>query len=41
MTTKATIGTGEIGPVAQSLQGRFERVVRGDDPEFADWLMTA
>lgn len=33
------IGSGEIGPVAKSLQEHFERVVSGRDPEFAHWLL--
>jgi branched-chain amino acid aminotransferase len=29
------------GPVSVSLQARFKRVVRGDDPDFAHWLTPA
>jgi branched-chain amino acid aminotransferase len=35
---EATIGSGEIGPVAKTLQEKFERVVRGEIAEFAHWL---
>ncbi len=33
------IGSGDVGPVATSLQERFGRVVSGRDPEFAHWLL--
>jgi branched-chain amino acid aminotransferase len=32
------IADGKIGPVSQRLRDRFQRVVSGDDPEFAHWL---
>ena len=33
------IGSGDAGPIATSLQERFGRVIRGEDPEFAHWLL--
>ena len=33
------VGSGDVGPVAIALQERFGRVVSGNDPEFADWLV--
>lgn len=32
------LGTAPPGPVTEKLRRRFRRVVRGEDPEFADWL---
>ncbi len=32
------IGSGDIGPVAKTLQERFAKVISGHDPEFAGWL---
>ena len=32
------IADGKIGPVSQRLRDRFQRVVSGNDPEFAHWL---
>ena len=37
----APVGSGEVGPVALQLQERFELVISGRDPEFADWLIVA
>ena len=32
------VGLGGIGPITRELEGRFERVVRGRDPNRKDWL---
>ncbi len=33
-----TIGSGEVGPMAQRLAAKFSRVVSGDEPRFEHWL---
>jgi len=33
-----TIGTGKPGPITQALQRDFFRIVRGEDPTYANWL---
>jgi branched-chain amino acid aminotransferase len=35
------LGAGEIGEVSQRLRSRFQKIVSGDDPEFAHWLTPA
>jgi branched-chain amino acid aminotransferase len=34
---KRTIGTGEIGPITKRLQDKFFGIVRGTDPDHAQW----
>ena len=33
-----TIGAGRPGPITEALQHDFFRIVRGEDPAYADWL---
>lgn len=33
------IGNGQIGPVTRKLQDAFFRIVRGENPEYSDWLV--
>jgi branched-chain amino acid aminotransferase len=33
------VGTGEVGPVAKQLQQLYFRVVRGEEPKYAEWLV--
>jgi len=33
-----TIGEGKPGPITQALQGDFFKIVRGEDPIYANWL---
>jgi branched-chain amino acid aminotransferase len=35
------LGDGRIGPVSRRLRERFEKVVKGEDPAFMDWLSLA
>ncbi|MCS7010819.1 MAG: branched-chain amino acid transaminase [Anaerolineales bacterium] len=33
------VGTGEMGPVAAKLRALFDKIARGNDPKYADWLL--